>query len=130
MIQRIQSLFFFFSAICLIAIVYTFPVLQDTNVSYLLSEHFPPVRLIIFFSSAISIFAIFQFKNRNRQKFISTIARFLITIALILIVFVYREDRPIGLGLLLLIVPFTSLIIANIFIKKDEKLVQSADRIR
>ena len=130
MIQRIQSLFFFFSAICLINIVYTFPVLQDANVSYLLSEHFPPVRLVIFFSSALSIFAIFQFKNRNRQRFISTIARFLITIAVIFIVFVYREDRSIGLGLLLLIIPFTSLIIANIFIKKDEKLVQSADRIR
>ena len=130
MIQRIQSLFFFFSAICLIAIVYNFPILQDTNVSYLLSEHFPLVRRIIFFSSAMSIFAIFQFKNRNRQKFISTIARFLITIALILIVFVYQEDSSIGLGLLLLIIPFTSLIIANIFIKKDEKLVQSADRIR
>ena len=130
MIQRIQSLFFFFSAICLIAIVYNFPILQDENVSYLLSEHFPLVRLIIFFSSAMSLFAIFQFKNRNRQKFISTIARFLITIALILIVFVYREDRSIGLGLLLLIIPFTSLLIANIFIKKDEELVQSADRIR
>ena len=130
MIQRIQSLFFFFSAICLIAIVYNFPILQDTNVSYLLSEHFPSVRLIIFFSTALSIFAIFQFKNINRQKFISTIARFLITVALILIVFVYREDRTIGLGLLLLIIPFTSLIVANIFIKKDEKLVQSADRIR
>ena len=50
--------------------------------------------------------------------------------SLILIVFVYREDRTIGLGLLLLIIPFTSLIVANIFIKKDEKLVQSADRIR
>ena len=130
MIQRIQSLFFFFSAICLIAIVYTFPVLQDTNVSYLLSEHFPPVRLIIFFSSAMSIFAIFQFKNRNRQKFIATIARFLITASLILIVFVYREDKAIGIGLLLLIIPFLSLIAANFFIKKDEKLVQSADRIR
>ena len=130
MIQRIQSLFFFFSAICLIAIVYTFPVLQDTNVSYLLSEDFPLVRLIIFFSSAISIFAIFQFKNRNRQKFIATIARFLITVALILIVFVYREDKAIGIGLLLLIIPFLSLIAANFFIKKDEKLVQSADRIR
>ena len=130
MIQRIQSLFFFFSAICLIAIVYTFPVLQDENVFYLLCEHFPVVRLVIFFSSALSIFAIFQFKNRNRQKFISTIARFLITVALILIVFVYREDKAIGLGLLLLIIPFISLIVANIFIKKDEKLVQSADRIR
>ena len=130
MIQRIQSLFFFFSAICLIAIVYTFPVLQDENVSYLLYKHFPPVRLVVFFSSALSIFAIFQFKSRNRQKFIATIARFLITVALILIVFVYREDKAIGIGLLLLIIPFLSLIAANFFIKKDEKLVQSADRIR
>jgi len=78
----------------------------------------------------LSIFAIFQFKNRNRQKFIATIARFLITVALILIVFVYREDKAIGIGLLLLIIPFLSLIAANFFIKKDEKLVQSADRIR
>ena len=130
MIQRIQSLFFFFSAICLIAIVYTFPVLQDENVSYLLCAHFPPVRLVIFFSSALSLFAVFQFKNTNRQKFIATIARFLITVALILIVFVYREDKAIGIGLLLLIIPFLSLIAANFFIKKDEKLVQSADRIR
>jgi peptidoglycan/LPS O-acetylase OafA/YrhL len=130
MIQRIQSLFFFFSAICLIAIVYVFPILQDENISYLLYEHFPIVRLVVFFSSALSIFAIFQFKNRNRQKFIATLARFLITIALILIVFVYREDKAIGIGLLLLIIPFLSLIAANLFIKKDEKLVESADRIR
>ena len=130
MIQRIQSLFLFFSAVCLITIVYTFPVLQDMNVSYLLSEYFPLVRLIIFSSSALSIFAIFQFKNRNRQRLISTIARFLITVSLILIVFLYRGDKSIGSGLLLLIIPFVSLILANIFIKKDEKLVQSADRIR
>jgi len=130
MIQRIQSLFFFFSAICLIAIVYTFPVLQDENVSYLLCAYFPPVRIVVFASSALSIFAIFQFKNRNRQRFIATIARFLITVALILIVFVYREDTAVGIGLLLLIIPFLSLIAANFFIRKDEKLVQSADRIR
>jgi len=130
MIQRIQSLFLFFSAVCLITIVYTFPVLQDMNVSYLLSEYFPLVRLIILSSSALSIFAIFQFKNRNRQRLISTIARFLITVSLILIVFLYRGDKSIGSGLLLLIIPFVSLILANIFIKKDEKLVQSADRIR
>ena len=115
MIQRIQSLFFFFSAICLITIVYVFPVLQDVNLFYLLSEHFPLVRLVIFFSSALSIFSIFQFKNRNKQKIISTIARFLITVALVLIIFIYREDRDIALGLLLLIIPFTSLILANLF---------------
>ena len=130
MIQRIQSLFFFFSAICSITIVYTFPVLRNDSTSYLLSEHFPIVRLVVFFSAALSIFAIFQFKNRNRQKFIATIARLMITVALLLLVFVYREDSFIDSGLLLLIIPFMALIAANIFIKKDEKLIQSADRIR
>jgi peptidoglycan/LPS O-acetylase OafA/YrhL len=130
MIQRIQSLFFFFSAICSITIVYTFPVLRNDSTSYLLCEHFPIVRLVVFFSAALSIFAIFQFKNRNRQKFIATIARLMITVAFLLLVFVYREDSFIDSGLLLLIIPFMALIVANFFIKKDEKLIQSADRIR
>ena len=130
MIQRVQSLFFFFSAICSVTIIYAFPVLQDESTGYLLKEHFTYARLFVFLSAALSVFAIFQFKNRNRQKFIATIARFLITVSLILIVFFYREDKVIGIGLLLLIIPFLSLIAANFFIKKDEKLVQSADRIR
>jgi len=35
-----------------------------------------------------------------------------------------------GIGIILLIVPFISLIAANFFIKKDEKLVKSVGRIR
>ena len=130
MIQRVQSLFFFFAAICLITIVYTFPVLQTSEEAFLLTEHFPFVRLAVLLSAALSVFAIFQFKNRNRQKFIATIARLMITVALLLLVFVYREDSFFDSGLLLLIIPFMALIAANFFIKKDEKLIQSADRIR
>ena len=129
MIQRVQSLFFFFSAICSVTIVYAFPVLQDESTGYLL-EHFTYARLFVFLSAALSVFAIFQFKNRNRQKFIATIARLMITVALLLLVFVYREDSFIDSGLLLLIIPFMAIIAANFFIKKDEKLIQSADRIR
>ena len=53
----------------------------------------------------------------------------MITIVL-LIVFLYREDRIFAFGMLLLIIPFLLLILANVFIKKDENLVKSADRIR
>jgi len=130
MIQRIQSLFLFFSAICLITIVYVFPILKDSSTSYLLSDHFPIVRLIVLCSATLSMFAIFQFRNRTRQKFIVRIARFMITITLLLIVFFYREDRDISSGLLLLAVTFSSLILANLFIRKDEKLLRSIDRIR
>ncbi len=130
MIQRVQSLFFFFSAICSITIVYTFPVLQDDTTSYLLKEHFSEARLFVFLSAALSIFAIFQFKNRNRQQLLASIARLMITIAFFLIVFLHREEEAFGIGMILLIVPFVTLIAANFFIKKDEKLVKSADRIR
>lgn len=130
MIQRVQSLFFFFSAIFSITIVYTFPVLQDETTSYLLKEHFADARLFVFLSAALSIFAIFQFKNRKRQQLIASIARLMITVAFFLIVFLHREEEVFGIGMILLIVPFITLIAANFFIKKDEKLVKSADRIR
>ena len=130
MIQRVQSLFFFFSAICSITIIYTFPVLQDENTSYLLKEHFSDARLFVFLSAALSIFAIFQFKNRKRQQLIASFSRLMITIAFFLIVFLHREEEAFGIGMILLIVPFITLIAANFFIKKDEKLVKSADRIR
>ena len=130
MIQRVQSLFFFFAAISLITIVYTFPVLQTIEETFLLTEYFPFVRLAILLSSALSMFAIFQFKNRKRQMLIAAISRFMITLAFFLLVFVYRDDEAFGIGMILLIVPFVSLYAANFFINKDEKLVKSTDRIR
>lgn len=130
MIQRFQSLFFLFASIILIMIIYQFPILESESVSYYLSNHFSSVRLLVLFSAALSFFSIFQFRNTKRQKMISNIARLLITIALVLIVFVYKEDKNIGLGLFLLIIPFIFLLIANFLIRKDEKLIESSDRIR
>ena len=130
MIQRVQSLFFFFSAICSITIIYTFPVLQDESTSYLLKDYFPNARLFVFLSAALSIFAIFQFKTRKRQQLIASLSRLMITLAFFLIIFLHRQEKVIGLGMILLIVPFITLIAANFFINRDEKLVKSADRIR
>ena len=130
MIQRVQSLFFFFSAICLITIVYTFPVLQNTEEFFLLSQYFPLVRISVLLSAALSLFAIFQFKNRKRQMLIAAISRFMITIAFFTLVFFYRGEEQFGLGMILMLIPFVTLYAANFFIKKDEKLVKSADRIR
>ena len=130
MIQRIQTLFFFLSAVLLIIIVFLFPVLKEENTLYFLTDSFSYARLCIFISVALSIFAIFQFKDRKKQLLISSISRFMITIAVLLIVFLYRQDRIFAFGMILLIIPFILLILANVFIKKDEKLVNSADRIR
>ena len=130
MIQRVQSLFFFFSAICSVTIVYAFPVLQDDSTSYLLKEHFAEARLFVFLSAALSVFAIFQFKNRKRQQLIAYVARLMITIAFLLIVFFQREERDFGIGLFLFFIPYLTLFLAGYFVKKDEKLVKAADRIR
>ena len=135
MIQRVQSLLFFFSAICSITIIYTFPVLQDesTNTSYFL-EHFTYARLFVFLSAALSVFAIFQFKNRKRQQLIAYVARLMITIAFLLIVFLRQEEgleaRAFGIGLFLFLIPYLALFLAGYFVRKDEKLVKSADRMR
>ena len=130
MIQRVQSLLFFFSAICSVTIVYTFPVLQDETTSYFLKEYFPYARLCVLLSAVLSVFAIFQFKTRKRQQLIASFSRLMITIAFFLIVFLHSEEKVFGLGMLLLIIPFITLIAANFFINRDEKLVKSADRIR
>ncbi len=130
MIQRPQSLFFFLAAISLITIMYRFPVLQTTESSYTLINYFPLVRFLILASAGLSVFIIFQFKNRKRQLLLSGFARLLITVSFFLLVFVLRENRSFGLGTFLLFIPYLSLIAANFFIKKDEKLIKSADRIR
>ena len=134
MLQRVQSLFFFFSAICSVTIVYAFPVLQDESTSYLLKEHFADARLFVFLSVALSVFAIFQFKNRKRQQLIAYVARLMITIAFLLVVFLHKEEgveeRAFGIGLFLFFIPYLALFLAGYFVKKDEKLVKSADRIR
>ena len=130
MIQRLQTLFFLLSAIFIFIIIFFFPVLQDDITVYFLTESFSYARLCLFTSSALSIFAIFQFRNRKRQQLIASFSRLMITIAVLLIIFLYREERIFASGMLLLIVPFVLLILANVFIKKDEKLVKSADRIR
>ena len=130
MIQRVQSLLFFFSAICSVTIVYYFPVLKDEQISYILKESFPYARFSLLLSAALSIFAIFQFKYRKRQQLIASFSRLMITIAFFLIVFLHSDGKSFDLGMTFLIIPFGSLIVANFFISRDEKLVKSADRIR
>ena len=133
MLQRVQSLFFFFSAICSVTIVYAFPVLQDESTGYLLKD-FTYASLFVFLSAALSVFAIFQFKNRKRQQLIAYVARLMITITFLLVIFLPKEEgveeRAFGIGLFLFFIPYLALFLAGYFVKKDEKLVKSADRVR
>lgn len=129
MIQRIQSLFLLFSAICSLIIVFYFPVLKSTEITIYLTENLSYARLSVFLSVGLSIFSIFQFKNRGRQLIINQVSKLFISIAFIIIIF-QRGELNFAIGLFLFIIPYLLIILANYFIKKDEKLVKSADRIR
>ena len=77
MIQRLQSLFLFFSTVSLLVIVYYFPLLKDssTNVEYYLKNSSSILRYLILASSILSVFAIFQFRNRNKQKIVKKLLK-------------------------------------------------------
>ena len=147
MIQRLQTIFFFLSSISILVIIKKYPVLQEIEFSGLDQEYiryfflyddyeahfkgFKILKSILFISAGLSFFGIFQYRNLQRQKIIAMIARFLITLVLVLLVFLFRnEEQEISIGTFLLAIPFVLLICANIFLKKDEKLISSADRIR
>lgn len=130
MIQRIQSIFFLLASIFSLIIIFYFPILSKDGEFLYLSNGFNYLRLLIFISAFLSFFAIFQFRNRNRQRLISSFSRLMITIFYILILLLYREDNNLEIGVFLYIVPFLLLFLASYFIKKDDKLIKGSDRIR
>lgn len=130
MIQRIQSIFFLLSALASLLIVFTAPVLSNEDGLFYLYSDFPYLRLLLFVSAFISIYAIFQYKNRSKQRLLSSLSRLMITFFYLVVLLVYREKFNFESGLFLCIIPFLLLFLASFFIKKDEKLIKDADRIR
>jgi len=130
MIQRIQSIFFLLSALASLLIIFTAPVLSNEDGLYYLYNDFPYLRLLLFVSAFISIYAIFQYKNRSKQRLLSSLSRLMITFFYLVVLLVYREKFNFESGLFLCIIPFLLLFLASFFIKKDEKLIKDADRIR
>ena len=130
MIQRIQSIFFLLSALVSLLIVFTAPVLSNEEGLYYLYNDFAYLRLLLFVSAFISIYAIFQYKNRSKQRLLSSLSRLMITFFYLVVLLVYREKFNFESGLFLCIIPFLLLFLASFFIKKDEKLIKDADRIR
>ena len=130
MIQRIQSIFFLLSALASLLITFIAPVLSNEDGLYYLYNDFPYLRLLLFVSAFISIYAIFQYKNRSKQRLLSSLSRLMITFFYLVVLLIYREKFNFESGLFLCIIPFLLLFLASFFIKKDEKLIKDADRIR
>ena len=79
MIQRLQTLLLFFSSLCIIVIVYSeyFPIYRYEEKTYFLKmDDFLYARLCLVFSAALSVLAIFQFKNRKDNYYYQVLLDF------------------------------------------------------
>ena len=130
MIQRIQSIFFLFSAMTSLFIIFFVPVLSQQNQQMYLYKDFTYLRLFLIISALLSFYAIFQFNNRSKQRILSSLSRLMITFFYLVILFFFREEYKFEIGVFLCIAPFILLFGASHFIKKDERLIKDADRIR
>ncbi len=133
MIQRVQSLFLFFAALLNTVILFYAPIFISSEEKKIIMKDLQYPSLLLVLSTLLALFAIFQFKNRIRQLMIVYLSRLCIAIIAIsfLIFILFKEDEnQLYYGSFLLVLPYIILFFSAYFIKKDEKLVRSADRIR
>jgi hypothetical protein len=133
MIQRVQSLFLFFAAKLSLIILFYAPVfINESNPEEFLllkDVQFPTLGLSL--SILLSIYSIFLYKNRLLQLKIVSFAKLSVSLSFILLLFLpVKEGFVMYYGQFFLLVPFLVLFLSSYFIKMDEKLVRSADRIR
>jgi len=158
MIQRIQTLYLTLAFIA-IALLFAFPLAQflSDHGAYIFSVRglknmvpgepnvlnpmiFLPLIIVTISLALLSLYTIFQFKKRSLQIKLTHIG-VLTAIALIIsIFFLYIPmiekkinivpDYSKAFGIYLPLVALVFMVMANRAIKRDEKLVRSADRLR
>lgn len=143
MIQRIQSVFLALAALCSFGLFGTDTAETPTAIPG--SEVFSDAHLTLFDSplliggalgaGLVTLIAIFMFRNRRLQQILCNVAIFLVAAYVAYGGLLWYNDRAAeqaqvepGIALPLLTVVFT--VLASNYIKKDEKLVRSADRLR
>ncbi|MCP4522366.1 MAG: DUF4293 domain-containing protein [Cytophagales bacterium] len=156
MIQRVQSLFLLGAIVCL-GLTAAFPIFttQDATTTLIvnvfeiqkivgektsvLSSH---IYLFVGICVAILLagFTLLQYNNRVLQLKLNMVNNFVILGVMLAAVFIPVEaakqalpnpiDAPFGISAILFFVSILFIRVANFFIKKDEDLVRSVDRIR
>ena len=129
MIQRVQSVYLFFSMIFMISITYFLPVLISNEGEVFFTHQYLYAHITILVSSFLLFYSIFLYKNRKKQLLFNQISKFLLSATFFILFFTKGELFP-ARGMFVFIIPYVLILLANRYIKKDEKLVQSADRIR
>ncbi len=145
MIQRIQSIFLLLSSIGFFSLFSLPFAVSDTAIPQLLADRMYNIQdhvvLIILAVSGglLGLASIFLFKNRELQIKLS---HFLIIVTLLLplvaFLLIYNEGTAMiggatiddGTGLYVVGINIVFAFLASYFIKKDQKLVESMDRLR
>ncbi|WP_294323445.1 DUF4293 family protein [uncultured Chryseobacterium sp.] len=129
MLQRIQTIWTF---LAVLAAVFLFVTAQDVIVS----DSIPVVNIGCVALVLIGLLSVFSFKNRKRQILLNTIS--IIINALLIGVLAYWllnlsggiSFPKKGIEPIFSLIAMICLFIANIYIKRDERLVKSVDRLR
>ena len=129
MLQRIQSVFLFLSSIITLIMIFFVPIFEIGSKEMFASD-FLWAKVFLFISAFLSLISINLYKSRKKQILLCSFSRTQITIALILLLFIYKKELNVKVELLLFAIPYLLLILSSYFIKKDEKLVKSSERIR
>lgn len=125
MIQRIQSIFMFVAGIATILLLWTS---QDVDFSFF--------TFIVGILTGSIFLNIFNFKNRKRQLLLNIISIGINTLLIILLLYWLQSlsggiDFPEkGIEPLFPFISVICLFFANIYIRRDERLVKSVDRLR
>ena len=129
MLQRILSVFLFISSVITPIMIFFVPIFELESKEMFASD-FLWAKVFLFISTLLSLISITLYKNRKNQILLCSFSRTQITIALILLLFMYKKQMNVKIELLLFAIPYLLLILSSYFIKRDDKLVKSSDRIR
>ena len=129
MLQRIQTIWIF---LAVLAAVFLFVTGQDV----VISNQIPVINIACVILVLIGLLSVFSYKNRKRQILLNTIS--IIINALLIGILAYWllnlsggiQFPEKGIEPVFPLIAMICLLIANIYIKKDERLVKSVDRLR
>mgnify|MGYP000290544214 FL=1 len=129
MLQRIQTIW---TLLAVLAAVFLFITGQDI----VISDSIPLLNIGCIVLVIMGALSIFSFKNRKRQILLNTIS--IIINALLIGVLVYWllnlsggiQIPEKGIEPIFPLIAVICLLIANVYIRKDERLVKSVDRLR
>ena len=129
MLQRIQTIWMLLAVLCAVAL---FVTSQDV----IIIEGLPIVNVATILLILLGAFSLFNYKNRKRQVLLNTIGIAINALLIGLLSywllnlsggFSFPEK---GIELVFPTLAIFGLLIANFYIRRDEKLVKSVDRLR